>query len=167
MITIILQAHPLSLYTGLQKTKWVVFANGPGDWGLIPGCVIWKTPKIALDATLITLSIIRYRSRVKWSSQGKGVALFLHLNVVANFTYVISAESYLRKIPLILSWENFQLKKKVFLLNFHLAYLWNLTKININSSAPDALAKHDAHGQHAGSSWSPPQYHYFFTKSYP
>ena len=31
----------------------------------------------------LTLSIIRYGSRVKWSNPGKGVALSLHLGVVA------------------------------------------------------------------------------------
>ena len=30
-----------------------VFANGPGDWGLIPGWVIPKTQKIVLDASLL------------------------------------------------------------------------------------------------------------------
>ena len=44
-----------------------VFANGPGDLA-IPGRVIPKTQKI-------TLSIIRYGSRVKWSNPGKGVAI--------------------------------------------------------------------------------------------
>ena len=43
-----------------------MFANGPGDWSSIPGRVIPRT--------CITLNIIRYRSRVKWSNQGNGVA---------------------------------------------------------------------------------------------
>ena len=57
-----------------------VFANGPGDLGSIPGRVIPKTQKMVLDASLLnmppclTLSIIRYGSRVKWSNPGKGVA---------------------------------------------------------------------------------------------
>ena len=38
-------------------------------WFLIPPC--------------LTLSIIRYISRVKWSNPGKGVALPVHLGVVA------------------------------------------------------------------------------------
>ena len=38
---------------------------------------------MVLDAALLTLSIIRYESRVKWSNPGKGVAPFLHLGVVA------------------------------------------------------------------------------------
>ena len=49
-----------------------VFANGPGDLGLIPGRVIPKTLKMVLDASL--LSIIIYGSRVKWGNPGKGVA---------------------------------------------------------------------------------------------
>ena len=30
-----------------------VFANGPGDWGLIPGRVIPKTLKVVLDTSLL------------------------------------------------------------------------------------------------------------------
>ena len=30
-----------------------VFANGPRDWGLIPGQVIPKTQKMVLDAALL------------------------------------------------------------------------------------------------------------------
>ena len=50
-----------------------VFANGPGDLGSIPGRVIPKTQKVVLDA-ILTLSIIRYVSRIKWSNPGNGVA---------------------------------------------------------------------------------------------
>ena len=48
----------------------LVFTNGPGDWCSIPGWVIqwYKMPPC------LTLSIIRYRSRVKWSNQGNRVA---------------------------------------------------------------------------------------------
>ena len=48
-----------------------VWANGPGDPGSIPGRVIPKTLKMVL---YLTLSILRYVSRVKWSNPGKGVA---------------------------------------------------------------------------------------------
>ena len=47
-----------------------VFANGPGDLGSIPGRIIPKT----LIPPSLTLSNIRYVSRVKWSIPGKGVA---------------------------------------------------------------------------------------------
>ena len=60
-----------------------VFANGPGDLGSIPGRVIPKTLKWYLIPPCLTLSIIRYGSRVKWSNPGKGVAPPLHLGVVA------------------------------------------------------------------------------------
>ena len=50
-----------------------VFVNGPGDLGSIPCCFIPKTIKMVLDTSL-TLSNIRYISRVKWSNPGKGVA---------------------------------------------------------------------------------------------
>ena len=50
-----------------------VFANGLGDLGSIPGCVISKTLKMVLDTSLLKLSDIIYVSRVKWSNPGKGV----------------------------------------------------------------------------------------------
>ena len=53
------------------------FANGPGDYGSIPGQVIPKTQKMVHDATL---SIIRQRS----SNPGKGVVPSLHFSVIAN-----------------------------------------------------------------------------------
>ena len=40
-----------------------VFANGPGDRGSIPGCVIPKTQKMVLDAAL--LSTQHYKVRIK------------------------------------------------------------------------------------------------------
>ena len=50
-----------------------VFVNGPGNLGSIPGHVISKTQKLYLIPLCLTLSIIRYVSRVKWSNPGKGV----------------------------------------------------------------------------------------------
>ena len=52
-----------------------VFTNGLGDQGSIPVQVIPKTQKMILDAALLclTLSIIRFRSRVKRSNSGNGV----------------------------------------------------------------------------------------------
>ena len=44
------------------------------DLGSIPGRVIPKTQKWYLMPPCLTLSIIRYRSRVKWSNPGKGIA---------------------------------------------------------------------------------------------
>ena len=48
-----------------------VFANGPGDLNSIPGCVIPKPLKLYLTPPCLTLSNIRYVSKVKWSNQGK------------------------------------------------------------------------------------------------
>ena len=49
--------------------------NGLGDWGSISGLVIPKdSKKWYLIFPCLTLSIIRYVSRVKWSNPGKGVA---------------------------------------------------------------------------------------------
>ena len=51
-----------------------VFANCVGDRGSIPGRVIPNTQKWYLRPPYLTLSIIRYGSRVKWSNPGNGVA---------------------------------------------------------------------------------------------
>ena len=51
-----------------------VFASSPGDRVSIPGRVIPKTQKWYLMSPCLTLSIIRYVSRVKWNNPGKGVA---------------------------------------------------------------------------------------------
>ena len=51
-----------------------VFANGPGDLGSIPCRVIPKLQKCYLTPPCLTLSNIRYISRVKWSNPRKGVA---------------------------------------------------------------------------------------------
>ena len=40
-----------------------VFANGPGDLGSIPGCIIPKTLKMVLDTSL--LNIQQYKVRIK------------------------------------------------------------------------------------------------------
>ena len=49
-----------------------VFANSPEDQGSILGRVIPKTQKML--RLFFTLSTIRWRSRVKWSNPGNGVA---------------------------------------------------------------------------------------------
>ena len=53
-----------------------VFANGSRDLGLILGLVIPKTQKWYLMPPCLTLNIIMYGSRVKWSNPWKGVAPF-------------------------------------------------------------------------------------------
>ena len=40
-----------------------VFANGPGDQGSIPGCVIPKTLKMVLDTSLLNTQ--QYKVRIK------------------------------------------------------------------------------------------------------
>ena len=50
----------------------------------IPGRVIPKIQKKYLMPPCLTVSIIRYRSRVKWSNPGNGVVPSLNLGVVAN-----------------------------------------------------------------------------------
>ena len=54
---------------------YIVFANDSGNVGSIPGRVIPENKKWYLMPPYLTLSIKRYRSRVKWSNTGKGVAL--------------------------------------------------------------------------------------------
>ena len=48
--------------------------DGPGDLGWNPARVIPKTQKWYLMPPCLTLSIIRYGTRIKWSNPGKGVA---------------------------------------------------------------------------------------------
>ena len=50
-----------------------VFANGLGDLDSISGRIIPKTLKWCLIPPWLTLSNIRYVSRVKWNNSGKGV----------------------------------------------------------------------------------------------
>ena len=52
-----------------------MFTNDPGDPSSFSSRVIPKTQKWYLIRPCITLSIIRYVSRVKWSNPRKGVAL--------------------------------------------------------------------------------------------
>ena len=56
-----------------------VLANGPGDLASIPGCIIPKTLKWYLIPPSLTLSNIRYVSRVKYSISEKGVTPSLFL----------------------------------------------------------------------------------------
>ena len=54
-----------------------VFANGLGNQCSIPGQVIPKIQKWYFVRPCLTLSIIRYGSRVKWSNPGDGEVLSL------------------------------------------------------------------------------------------
>ena len=58
-----------------------VFTNGPGDLGSIPDQVSYQRfKKWYLMPSCLTLSIIRYGSRVKWVNPEKGVEPSLHLS---------------------------------------------------------------------------------------
>ena len=57
----------LKLFPPLLLWMYKVFTNGPGDLGSMPGWVIPKT------LPCVTLSIIRWRSRVMWSNPGNGL----------------------------------------------------------------------------------------------
>ena len=86
----------------------IVFTNGPEDLGSILGWVIPKTQKWYLMPPCLTLSFIRYGSRVKWSNPGKELCPPLHIGVVAiekellshprlkgdNFTYLSLLSQY-------------------------------------------------------------------------
>ena len=60
-----------------------VFANGPGDWGSIPGRVIPKIQKMVLDSSLLNTQNYKVQVKDKWSNPGKRVTPSLHLGVVA------------------------------------------------------------------------------------
>ena len=51
-----------------------VFTNGPGDLGSIPGRVIPKTFKIALDTSLLNTQQYKVSINLKWSNPGKGIS---------------------------------------------------------------------------------------------
>ena len=51
-----------------------VFTNGPGDLGSIPGCVIPKTLKMVLDASLLNIQHYKVQIKGKVEKSGKGVA---------------------------------------------------------------------------------------------
>ena len=51
-----------------------VFANGPGDLGSIPGCVIPKTQTMVLDASLLNTQHYKVRIKGKVEQSRKGVA---------------------------------------------------------------------------------------------
>ena len=59
---------------GIILIHFDITANGWGDMGSILGRVIPKILKMVLDTSCLTLSNIRYVSRVKWSNPGKEVA---------------------------------------------------------------------------------------------
>ena len=65
--------QPLITITPRSTLIWI-FVIGPGDLGSITGRVIPKTLKWYLIPPCLTLSNIRYVSRVKLTSRGKGVA---------------------------------------------------------------------------------------------
>ena len=69
-----------------------VFANGPGNWVQSKVESYQRLEKWYLMLPCLTLSIIRYGSRVEWRNPGKGVAIEKGafrspLTVVTNFTY--------------------------------------------------------------------------------
>ena len=112
--------HPMAALTEFFHIDDEAKVN-PGHWhngwsvhhwfwrpGFNPGWVIQKTQKWYLMTLCLTLSIIKYGSRVKWNHLGKGVMLFLHLGevaiekwalesllaMVANFYFTYSANIY-------------------------------------------------------------------------
>ena len=62
----------------------IVFVNGPGDLGSIPGRVIPKTLKMVLDTSLLNTQ--QYKVRICVEAIEKG-AFWSPSTTVANFTY--------------------------------------------------------------------------------
>ena len=60
-----------------------VFANVPGDLGLISGPVMTKTQKMGLDASLLNTQHYKLRIKGKWSNPRKEECPPLYLGVVA------------------------------------------------------------------------------------
>ena len=61
-------------HTNTSIRTYTLLINTQGDWGSISCRVITKNQKWNLMPSCITLSIIRYGSRVKWSNLVNGVA---------------------------------------------------------------------------------------------
>ena len=53
-----------------------MFANGPGNWGSIPGRIIPKTLKMVLDTSLLNTQQYKVRIQGKMEPSRKGVAPF-------------------------------------------------------------------------------------------
>ena len=62
---------PSSSYKSYYSSSSTVFANGPQDLGSIP---LQRLKKGLLMTPCLTLRILKYVSRVKWSNPGNGVA---------------------------------------------------------------------------------------------
>ena len=90
-----MHTHPHThahIYIGLVGK---VFANGPVNWGSIPGWIIPETQKMVLDAALLNTQHYKVQIRVKWSSPGKGLALREPLTTFTNFTLYIYIYIYI------------------------------------------------------------------------
>ena len=99
-----------NIYTG-PSARWVECLPMTHETEvLIPDCVILKTQKKwYLICPCLTLSIIKYISKVKWSNPGKGVAPSptprycsywkrrLQLPTLLCFTYICSEDGFLKK----------------------------------------------------------------------
>ena len=62
------------IYNRLIGLVGSVFSNSPGELGSIPGRIIPKTLEWYLILSFLTLSNMRYVSRVRWRNPRKGVA---------------------------------------------------------------------------------------------
>ena len=72
-------------YIGLMSR---VFANGPGDWGSIPGQVIPKTQKMVLDAALLKTQHYKVQIKGKVAVAIEKGAFGSPSTKVVNFTYL-------------------------------------------------------------------------------
>ena len=128
-----------------------VFTNGLGNRDSILGRVIPNTLKWYLMSPCLTLSIIRYRSRVKWSNPGIGVVLSptprcrsywkrslrVTFDEVTNFTYLYiyweSVHIYVY-IYIYASDDSMNSVKNILVLIFAADYLMLLRKVGAQTS---------------------------------
>ena len=71
------------LYQAIGQMRRV-FANGPGNWGLIPGRVIPKTQKMVLDVALLSTQHYKVRIKGKVEQSRERSSASLHIGVVAS-----------------------------------------------------------------------------------
>ena len=75
----------MSFFTELKINNWAIgimvrmVANGPGDWGSIPGQVIPKTQKMVLDAGLLNTQHynVRIKGKVEQSRERSSVLPYI------------------------------------------------------------------------------------------
>ena len=116
-----------------------VFADGPVDGGSIPGRFIPKTQKWYLMPPCLTLSIIRYESRVKCTNREpsdhprlRSPTLLLFRNAISKFNVLPKKHAYLGRE------SSKAVPKKDRLVSFSLSLSLSLSLFFASTTSPEA-----------------------------